>query len=193
MDQVCELVTGATPNTKKREYWDSGTISWMSSGEVNKKYIYDTDTKITELGYKNASTTIVPENSVVIALAGQGKTRGKVAITKIKLCTNQSLCSMVCHKDILPEYLFFYLDGKYNELRSISNGNGTRGGLSLRLLNPYKIPVPSIEEQAKIVDILSQFDKLQNDISTGLPAEIEARQKQYEYYRDQLLTFKELK
>ncbi|MFW0861566.1 MAG: restriction endonuclease subunit S, partial [Dethiobacter sp.] len=55
----------------------------------------------------------------------------------------------------------------------------------------YKIPVPSLEEQARIVAILDRFDALTNDITSGLPAEIEARRKQYEYYRDKLLTFKE--
>ena len=190
LDDICRLVTGATPDTKKREYWDKGTIPWMSSGEVNKKHIYKTDAMITEQGYKNASTTLVPPHTIVIALAGQGKTRGKVAMTEIKLCTNQSLCSMICNEEIMPEFLFFYLDGKYEELRSISNGDGTRGGLSLRILNPYRIPVPSINEQKRIVEILARFDVLNNSIQDGIPAEIEARQKQYEYYRDKLLKFK---
>ena len=59
-------------------------------------------------------------------------------------------------------------------------------------MKKLKIPVPPLEEQKRIVAILDRFDKLCNDISEGLPAEIEARQKQYEYYRDKLLTFKEL-
>ena len=81
----------------------------------------------------------------------------------------------------------------YEQLRAISNGDGTRGGLSLRLLKPYKIPLPSLEVQNRIVVILRHFEQLINDISSGLPAEIEARQKQYEYYRDKLLDFKEKK
>ena len=190
LSEICELITGATPNTKKKEYWDNGTIPWMSSGEVNKKRIFETESKITELGYKNASTTLVPPKTVVVALAGQGKTRGKVAITEIELCTNQSLCSIVCGNKILPEYLYYYLDSKYEELRAISNGDGTRGGLSLRILNPYVIPVPTIKRQKRIIEIFSRFNPLINDISDGLSAEIEARQKQYEYYRDKLLDFK---
>ena len=163
----------------------------MSSGEVNLRYVANTQNTITRLGYDNASTTIVPIHSVVIALAGQGKTRGKVAITEIELCTNQSLCSMVCHSELNYKYLFYYLDSKYEQLRAISNGDGTRGGLSLRILKPYQIPLPSIESQERIVSILDRFDALCNDLSSGLPAEIEARQKQYEYYRDMLLSFKE--
>lgn len=190
--EVCELITGATPDTKNKKYWENGTISWLSSGEVNKKRIFETANKITELGYKNASTTLVPPKTVVVALAGQGKTRGKVAITEIELCTNQSLCSMVCGDKLLPEYLYFYLDGKYEELRAISNGDGTRGGLSLRLLKPYTIPIPTIDKQKEIVEVLEKFNTLINDISEGIPAEIEARQKQYEYYRDKLLSFKRI-
>ena len=191
--EVCQLITGATPDTKKNEYWEDGNIPWLSSGEVSKKRIKSTDSFITEIGYKNSSTTLVPPQTVVIALAGQGKTRGKVAITEIELCTNQSLCSMVCGDLILPEYLYFYLDGKYEQLRAISNGDGTRGGLSLRLLRPYKIPLPPLESQNHIVLVLRRFEQLINDISSGLPAEIEARKKQYEYYRDKLLSFKEKK
>ena len=191
LGDVCDLITGATPSTSKKEYWENGTIPWMSSGEVNLRYVANTQNTITRLGYDNASTTIVPIHSVVIALAGQGKTRGKVAITEIELCTNQSLCSMVCHSELNYKYLFYYLDSKYEQLRAISNGDGTRGGLSLRILKPYQIPLPSIESQERIVSILDRFDALCNDLSSGLPAEIEARQKQYEYYRDKLLSFKE--
>ena len=87
------------------------------------------------------------------------------------------------------KFLYYYLDGKYEELRAISNGDGTRGGLSLRLLAPYKIPVPPIDVQERIVKVLDNFDAICSDLGIGLPAEIEARQKQYEYYRDKLLTF----
>ena len=189
LGDVCKLVTGATPSRTNHSYWDSGTIPWMNSGEVNLRRVFKTEEKITEDGYNHASTTIVPKHSIVIALAGQGKTRGKVAITEIELCTNQSLCSIICGEKINYKYLFHYLDSKYENLRSISNGDGTRGGLSLRILSPYKIPVPTLDVQEKIVYVLDNFNAVCNDLNIGLPAEIEARQKQYEYYRDRLLSF----
>ena len=192
LKDVCRLVTGATPSTSKKEYWENGTIPWMSSGEVNNKRIFYTEEKITELGYQSSSTTLVPIHSVVIALAGQGKTRGKVAITEIELCTNQSLCSLICGSSMNYKFLYYYLDGKYEELRAISNGDGTRGGLSLRLLAPYKIPVPPMDVQERIVKVLDNFDAICSDLGIGLPAEIEKRQKQYEYYRDKLLNFKDI-
>lgn len=191
LGEIATLVTGATPSTANRNYWDNGTISWMSSGEVNFKRVFSTAAKITQQGYDSASTTIVPIHSVVIALAGQGKTRGKVAITEIELCTNQSLCSMICGEFVNYKYLYYYLDSRYEDLRAISNGDGTRGGLSLKILLPYTIILPSISEQERIVSILDRFDTLCNDLSSGLPAEIEARTKQYEHYLDKLLTFRE--
>ena len=106
LGKTCSLVTGATPNKAKSDYWEDGTVPWMSSGEVNNRFIYDTENKISQKGYDNTSTTIVPIHSIVIALAGQGKTRGKVAITEIELCTNQSLCSIICGEQLF--YKFFY-------------------------------------------------------------------------------------
>lgn len=185
LGDVCTLVTGATPSKTNPSYWENGTIPWMNSGEVNNKIVYDTENKITQLGYDKSSTTLVPVHSVVIALAGQGKTRGKVAITEIELCTNQSLCSIICSERINYKFLYYFLDEKYEELRAVSNGDGTRGGLSLRLLNPYLIPVPPIEVQTEIVKILDNFTEL----SAELTAELTARKKQYEYYRDLLLDF----
>lgn len=177
LGEICKLVTGATPSKTNAAYWENGTIPWMSSGEVNLKRVTATEKKITQLGYEKNSTTIVPKHSVVIALAGQGKTRGKAAITEIELCTNQSLCSMICNENLDYKFLYYILDGKYEELRAILNGDGTRGGLSLKILAPYKIPVPPLPVQREIVRILDNF------------TELTARKQQYAYYRDKLLAF----
>ena len=189
MGKVCRLVTGATPSKTNPAFWIDGTIPWMSSGEVNNKRVFDTESKITKLGYDKTSTTIVPIHTVVIALAGQGKTRGKVAITEIELCTNQSLCSIICGPELDYKFLYYYLDGKYEELRTISNGDGTRGGLSLKILSPYKIPVPPLPVQSEIVKILDNFTELTAQLQEQLILELSARKRQYEYYRDKLLTF----
>jgi type I restriction enzyme S subunit len=116
-----------------------------------------------------------------------------VAITNIELCTNQSLCSVVVDTKLVnAKYLYYYLKGRYSDLRQISSGDGTRGGLNLSMIKEYKIPLMPLSEQNRIVTILDKFDTLVNDISIGLPAELAARRKQYEYYREKLLTFKEL-
>lgn len=185
-----KIYSGGTPKTSISEYWDNGTIPWMSSGEVNLETIYKTEKYISESGLKNSSAKFVPKNSIVIALAGQGKTRGKVARTRINLTTNQSLASLIFDDKIInPDYVYHFLRTQYENLRQISSGGGTRGGLNLSMISSYKLPVPSLEKQLHIVSILDKFDALTNSISDGLPHEIKLRQKQYEYYRDLLLSF----
>lgn len=177
---------GATPSTKNKEYWEGGNIPWMSSGEVHQGQVLRVEGRITQKGYDHCSTKMVPRDSVVIALAGQGKTRGTVAITRIELCTNQSICAIVPDKTkVLPDYLYYYLKGQYFDLRRLSSGDGTRGGLNLKMINNYGIPIVSLEHQREIVEILDTFEALISNIKQ----EIEMRQKQYEFYREKLLTF----
>ena len=189
LGEVTDIVLGGTPDKKRNEYWDNGTIPWMSSGEVNKKKIFNTNTFITQKGYDNSSATMVPANSTVIALAGQGKTRGLVARIKIKLSTNQSLATLIPKENLNNDYLYYYLEGQYSKLREVSSGNGSRGGLNKEILKKYFILIPPLPVQEYIVSILDKFDALVNDLSQGLPKEIELRRKQYEYYREKLLNF----
>ena len=191
ISEIGKCFAGATPKTSVNAYWENGTIPWMSSGEVNSGNIYETEKKITKLGFDNSSTKMIPSNSVVIALAGQGKTRGTVAITRIPLCTNQSLCAVVTGGRVNSDFLYYYLKTQYSKLRNLSSGEGTRGGLNLQMIGDFKIPIPPLSEQERIVSILDKFDALVNDTKVGIPAEIEARRKQYAYYRNKLLTFGE--
>lgn len=190
-----KIYSGGTPDTKKIEYWENGTVPWMSSGEVNLKTIKETEKFITEDGLNNSSAKFVPENSVVMALAGQGKTRGKVARTRIKLTTNQSLAAITFdEKKINSDYIFHFLETQYENLRQISSGNSGRGGLNLQMISAYKAPIPcpdnpkkSLTIQAEIVRILDTFTALTAELS----AELSMRNKQYNYYCDQLLSFEE--
>ena len=91
---------------------------------------------------------------------------------------------------VIPKYIYYILSNMHLEKLNIAGGIPS---LTQSTLYKLKIPVPTLEAQEKIINILDKFDKLTNDISEGLPAEIEARQKQYEYYRNKLLSFKELK
>ena len=93
---------------------------------------------------------------------------------------------------VMPKYVCYYLNSRRNKQNIVSMIKGDRNNLNLKDFNKLTIPVPSLAEQQRIVDILDRFDALCNDISSGLPAEIEARQKQYEYYRDKLLSFRPL-
>ena len=182
-----QCVAGATPNSKDPSLWD-GNIPWMSSGEVNKRIIRSTDRCITQRGFDSCSTKMIPAGAVVVALAGQGKTRGTVARTRIELCTNQSLCAIISDANVDSDFLFHYLVSQYNNLRAVSSGDGTRGGLNLKMIREYRVPVPPVEIQREIVRILDQFTTLEAE----LEAELEARRAQYEHYRNHLLSYESL-
>lgn len=87
------IITGGTPSTLRPEYW-GGNIMWMSSGELNKKFVFDVEGRITTEGLLNSSTHMIPPFCVLIGLAGQGKTRGTAAYNYISLCTNQSIAAI---------------------------------------------------------------------------------------------------
>ena len=159
ISSFAKCVAGATPDTKNHEYWDNGTIPWLSSGEVNKKRITSTDKFITPLGYQKTSTKMLPIKTVIIALAGQGKTRGTVAITEKEVCTNQSLAGIITDNTVDSEYLFYYLETQYDNLRILSSGDGTRGGLNLQLINDYLVPTPSLDKQKFIATFGTLIDK----------------------------------
>lgn len=131
--EIAEYYSGATPASGISAYWENGTTPWMSSGEVNKGIVYDTDKKISKAGFDSCSTKMVPKNVVVIALAGQGKTRGTVARTRL------SLCSIIINTATIDsDFLYYFLSTQYQQLRSVSSGDGTRGGLNLQIADvPY--------------------------------------------------------
>jgi type I restriction enzyme S subunit len=154
---IANVTAGGTPSTKEPTYW-GGYIPWMNSGEINLRRIKSVEGRITDIGLKNSSTKIIPVNSVLMALAGQGKTRGKVAINEIPLCTNQSLATIYNFKNALHEYVFQNLESRYSEIRKMSTGDGGRGGLNLTIIKSIKLALPPMQEQEKISDLLKSFD-----------------------------------
>lgn len=154
-----DCTAGGTPSTQISAYW-GGEIPWMSSGELHLKRVYDVVGRITQLGLNNSSTKFIPENSVLVGLAGQGKTRGTVAISKIPLCTNQSIASIFPNEQFCPEFLFYNLENRYDELRSLSTGDGGRGGLNLTIIRNIWLKFPTKPEQTAIATALSDTDAL---------------------------------
>ena len=150
VSDVAEIIAGGTPSTKVESYWEPKEIPWLSSGEVHKKYITFTDDMISKEGMNNSSAKMVKENSVLIALAGQGKTRGTVAINRISLTTNQSIAAMTFDEEIVPEFVFCNLENRYDEIRRMSSGDGSRGGLNKQLVGDIEIPYITKIEQEKI-------------------------------------------
>ncbi|OPH06485.1 hypothetical protein B4586_03085 [Lacticaseibacillus paracasei] len=158
-----KILTGGTPKTSVAEYWEPKSIPWMSSGEVNKVYLDQTDTMISLEGFKNSSARWVKKHSILIALAGQGKTRGTVAVNNIALTTNQSIAAIIPGKDLYYEYVFQNLTSRYNELRLLSSGDGTRGGLNKQIVSDVTIHSPNLNEQIQIGKLLSKVDHLSTE------------------------------
>ncbi|MBU8859231.1 MULTISPECIES: restriction endonuclease subunit S [unclassified Micromonospora] len=189
LSEVCTSVfSGGTPLATNRDFYD-GDIPWLRTQEVNYADIYDTAVKITREGLESSSAKWVRPNSVIVAISGAGVTRGRVAVNRISLTTNQHCCNLeVDESQAHFRYVYYWLLKHYDDLRS--RGHGNRSDLNVGIIKRYPIALPTLDEQERIVQLLDKFNALVG-LSVGLPAEINARRKQYEYYRDKLLTFQE--
>jgi type I restriction enzyme, S subunit len=186
IQDVCMNITsGGTPSTARTEYY-GGKIPWLRTQEVDWLDIYDTGTKITEEGLKNSSAKMIPENCVIVAM--YGATAAKVAINKIPLCTNQACCNLEINEELANyRYVFYWLCNEYRNLRSL--GEGSQSNINGQKVKSFIIPIPPLAIQREIVKILDIFTTQEAELEAKLEAELEARKKQYEYYRDELLTF----
>jgi type I restriction enzyme S subunit len=155
---ITNVTSGGTPSTLKPEYW-GGDIRWMNSGDLNLKRVFEVKNRITEKGLEKSSTKIIPVNSILIGLAGQGKTRGTAAMNIVELCINQSIAAILPAENFDSEFLYQNIDGRYEELRRLSTGDGGRGGLNLQIIKGFYVPVPTLPEQQKIASFLSTIDE----------------------------------
>ncbi|MDY0015495.1 MAG: restriction endonuclease subunit S, partial [Bacteroidales bacterium] len=148
---IAELATGGTPLSTNKNYY-GGDIKWLVSGDIHKKEIYDCDGRITELALKESNAKLLPINSVLIALNGQGKTRGSVAILRTTAACNQSLISInPDNQKMLPEFLFYVLESKYKDIRSIT-GDNQRSGLNMSIIRSIEVPMPTIAAQKIVIE-----------------------------------------
>ncbi len=187
LGEVCTKVcSGGTPSTSNPEYY-KGNIPWLRTQDVDWKDVYDTDIKITEEAIKHSSAQWIPANCVIVAM--YGATAAKACINRIPLTTNQACCNLQVDENIANyKYVYHWICREYERLRAL--GEGSQSNLSGKKIKDYKIPLPPLSEQQRIVEILDKFDTLTNSISEGLPLEIQLRRQQYEYYREQLLDFR---
>lgn len=191
LGEICNVQAGGTPSKKEKQYWTDGTIKWLGSTVCqNQKTVDSVTDYITELGLEKSSARIMPKDATLIALVGA--TIGKVAFLPFEAAINQNIAGVYPkHPDkVNPSYVYYACTMLYPEFIGISQGKLALANLSF--VRGLKIPLPSIEVQEHTAAILDRFDAICNDLTSGLPAEITTRQKQYEYYRDKLLTFKEL-
>ena len=187
--EVFELKNGYTPSKSISEYWENGDINWFKIEDINTngRVLNNSIEKVNKKGIKGK---LFPKNTLIISTSA---TIGEYAlITKEFLCNQRFTCLITKeeYKDVvLPMFLKHYayiLSKKCRE--NIKVGNFP----SVDMNKFKKIPIllPPLEVQKRIVEVLDNFEKICNDLNIGLPAEIEARQKQYEFYRNFLLTFK---
>ena len=150
---LVEMGSGGTPDRKKTEYWENGNIPWMSSGEINNEYIYSTIEQITELGLQNSNAKILPVNTVMLGLIGQGKTKGLAAILKNEVCCNQNLAYLIADEKFLHyRYLFYCFKAMYFYMRGLVGES--QAGIYSYFLKKLYIPLPDTERQIKISDYL---------------------------------------
>ena len=185
---------GKTPSMAEKKYWESGTIPWVSSKDVKQPILSDTIDHITNAAVDEASMTVYPAGSVAI-VTRSGILRHTFPVTYIPFETtvNQDIKILVTKEGISSRYVSHALQAYGESIRrTTKKQGGTVDSLDFQKVLAYKIPVPPLDVQNRIVNVLDNFEKICSDLNVGLPAEIEARQKQYEYYRDKLLTFKEV-
>lgn len=159
---VCKLMTGGTPTRTRKDFFLNGTVRWLVSGDIHKVEIFDCEGRITKEAMKSANTKILPLNSVMIALNGQGKTRGTVALLRTEATCNQSLVSIspINAQGLIPEYLFYNLRMRYQELRRMTGDDGNdRRGLNMILIREIEIPLPSMSIQVEVVEKLKLADQ----------------------------------
>ena len=183
--EICNKIhSGGTPSTRNKEEYYGGNIPWLRSGEINFNSITNTEMFITELAIKNSSAKWIRNKSVLIALTGA--TVARTCVNEITLTANQSCCALETNESIINyKYLYYYLASKYFEIKGMAQGALT--SLNLDLIKKITVPVPKIKVQEEIVKILDSFTNLID----ALNEELSLRQKQFEYYREKLLTFDE--
>ena len=147
--KVCSIGSGGTPSRNHPEYYE-GTIPWIKTGEILNEIIYETEENITQEAINNSSAKVYPKGSLIMAMYGQGMTRGRTAKLGIDATTNQACAVMYAFKeDIYPDYLWVYLMGEYNHIRPLASGNN-QPNLSAEKIKNYPIIIPPLDEQIRL-------------------------------------------
>ena len=153
ISDLATVVTGGTPSTSVKEYWENGNIPWLQSGCCQNCDVFTTENYITQKGYDNSSTRLMPVNTVMIALTGA--TAGKIGYLKFEACGNQSITGIFPNKSLSQRYLFYYLISRRAQILSDCVG-GAQAHISQGYVKNIIIPLVSLNEQKKIASILDQ-------------------------------------
>ena len=176
------ISSGITPLRSNGEFWANGTIPWLKTEQLGEKYIFDTNEYITEKALQEANVKLFPENTLSIAMYGEGKTRGNVSILKRPMATNQACCNIELDSEkVSPEYVYYFLKTQYENLRGLSSG--IRKNLNTNAIKNFVIRLPeNLKTQQSIAAVLSALDK-----KIALNKQINARLEQmaktlYDYW-----------
>ena len=159
LGDVAKVTSGGTPLRTQSEYWN-GNIPWVKTAQIQNGHISkdQVDEYITELGVKESSAKIVPKGTLLMAMYGQGKTRGQVAILDIDATINQACAAFhLKENEVSTQYLFQYFLFNYENIRNLSNDGGQKN-LSAEIIKKIPLDLPPIEEQKKIATTLSVWD-----------------------------------
>ena len=155
---ITDVTSGGTPDRKNLSYWKNGDIPWIKTTELQNNILFSAEEYITEEGMKNSSAKIVPKDTVLIAMYGQGKTRGMTALLDFPATTNQA-CACILPSNLLePKYLWQYMVLSYDRLRNLAQG-GNQPNLNGNMIKNFPITVPPKNEQKIFADFVTQVDK----------------------------------
>jgi type I restriction enzyme S subunit len=157
IEEIAQVSSGGTPSRSEPRFWN-GDIPWITTSEIGQTAIHKSIEMITEEGLKNSSAKIFNKYTILLAMYGQGKTRGLVSILKIEATTNQACAAITPKNCCNSKFLYYYLFRQYENLRLLSN-DGSQKNLSSGLIKQYKVPQCTTEEQEKIASFLSAVDK----------------------------------
>lgn len=146
------LTSGGTPSRDRADFWN-GDIAWVKTGEINYRTISQTEETISTLGLKNSAAKVLPPGTLLMAMYGQGATRGRVATLGISATVNQACLAILPAPGLSTRFLFHVFSHKYEELRSLGH-EGTQKNLNAKLVGDVLIPRPPSDEQHEIVSIL---------------------------------------
>lgn len=161
---ITDIGTGTTPQTSNHEYYD-GNINWISSSATGNDYITEPDKLISEKAVKECNLRIYNPDTLIIALYGQGKTRGQITQLKIQSCINQA-CAAICiiNKDLLNlSYVKYFYKKQYNDIRSLAAG-GAQPNLNVQKIKNTLIPLPPLAEQQRIVAKVEELMKIVDNL-----------------------------
>jgi type I restriction enzyme S subunit len=147
------IYAGGTPDRQNEEYWRDGDVPWLNSGAVNQWIVNRPSEFITQAGLSNSSTRWVPNGALLMALAGQGKTKGMVALLNIPATCNQSMAAIVPTGKLKSKFLLWWLDANYDRIRNLAGGEH-RDGLNLEMVGNIPCPVPPLSRQEAIESYL---------------------------------------